>query len=79
MKNINDGLGVKNNSDVVLKEIQDKYEIKNLTGNELKRYNMTEREVFQKYDKLSENELNSKNNKEVYVRNDVMTSVIVRY
>ena len=40
---------------------------------------MTEREVFQKYDKLSENELNSKNNKEVYVRNDVMTSVIVRY
>ena len=79
MKNVNDGLGVKNNSDVVLKEIQDKYEIKNLTGNELKRYNMTEREVFQKYDKLSENELNSKNNKEVYVRNDVMTSVIVRY
>ena len=79
MKNVNDGLGVKNNSDVVLKEIYDKYEIKNLTGNELKRYNMTEREVFQKYDKLSENELNSKNNKEVCVRNDVMTSVIVRY
>ena len=30
MKNVNDGLGVKNNSDVVLKEIYDKYEIKNL-------------------------------------------------
>ena len=28
MKNVNDGLGVKNNSDVVLKEINDKYEIK---------------------------------------------------
>ena len=28
MKNVNDGLGVKNNSEVVLKEINDKNEIK---------------------------------------------------
>ena len=39
---------------------------------------MTEREIFKKYDNLSENELNSKSKKEVYVRHDVMTSVIVR-
>ena len=39
---------------------------------------MTEKEVFKKYDNLSENKLNSKNNKEVYVRNDVITNIIVR-
>ena len=38
---------------------------------------MTEREIFEKYDNLSENELNTKTNKEVDVRNDVITSVIV--
>ena len=38
---------------------------------------MTEREVFKKYDNLSRNEMKSKNNKEVYVRNDVITNVIV--
>ena len=76
MKNVNDGLGVKNISHLILKGIYDKHEIKNLTDNEIKKYKMTEREGFKKYH-LSENELNSKNNKEVYVRNDVMTSVIV--
>ena len=39
---------------------------------------MTEREIFEKYDNLKKNQLNIKNNKEVYVKNDVMTSVIIR-
>ena len=39
---------------------------------------MTEREIFEKYDNLIENELNKKNNKEVYANNDVMTTVIKR-
>ena len=39
---------------------------------------MTEREIFEKYANLSENELNTKNNKEVYAKNDVMTTVIKR-
>ena len=39
---------------------------------------MTEREIFEKYDNLIENELNTKNNKEVYCNNDVMTTVIKR-
>ena len=34
--------------------------------------------MFKKYDNLYENEVNSKNNKKVYVKNYVMTSVIVR-
>ena len=39
---------------------------------------MTEREIFEKHDNLSEDELNTKSNKNVYVENDVMTTVIKR-
>ena len=39
---------------------------------------MTEREIFEKFDNLSEDELNTKSNKKVYVKNDVMTTVIKR-
>ena len=76
MKNVHDGLGVKNMSKLVLKEIYGKYGRKNLTRNETKKYKMTEREMFVKYDNSSENELNEKDNKKVYVRNYVITSVI---
>ena len=38
---------------------------------------MAEREIFRRWDDLNENQLNSKNNKEVYVRNDVITNVVV--
>ena len=37
---------------------------------------MTDRKVFEKYANLSENKLKTKNNKEVYANNDVMTTVI---
>ena len=39
---------------------------------------MTEREIFEKYDDLSENELNTNKNKEVYAKNDVMTTAEVK-
>ena len=39
---------------------------------------MTEREIFEKFDNLIEDELNTKSNKKVYVKNDVMTTVIKR-
>ena len=39
---------------------------------------MTEREIFEKFDNLSEHQLNTKSNKKVYVKNDVMTTVIKR-
>ena len=39
---------------------------------------MTEREVFEKYDNLSKDEVNTKSNKNVYVINDVMITVIKR-
>ena len=43
----------------------------------LKKYHLTDREIFGKYDNLSENELNKQYNKNVYVRNDAITSIIV--
>ena len=69
---------VQNMSDPILKEIYDIYKTKNLTKEQIKKYKMTEREIFEKYDNLIENELNTKNNKEVYANNDVMTTVIKR-
>ena len=38
---------------------------------------MTEREVFQKYDNLSEHELNNQNDKDVSVRINVINTVTV--
>ena len=37
---------------------------------------MTEREFYEKFYKLSEDELNSKNNKNVFVKNTIMPNVI---
>ena len=59
-----DGLGVKTMSDLVLREIYGKYEKKNPTKNETKKYKVTEREILEKYDNLSKNELNKKENNE---------------
>ena len=69
---------MKNMSDLILKELYGIYETKNLTNEEIKNYKMTEREIFEKYDDLSGDELNTKSNKNVYVENDVMTTVIKR-
>ena len=54
IKDVGDGLGVKNISDLVLKEIQGICGKKELTKEEIKWYKMTEREIFQKFGKLSE-------------------------
>ena len=54
MKDSGEGLGVKNISDIVLKEIYGIYE-KKLTKEEIKNYKMTEREIFEKFDNLSMN------------------------
>ena len=70
------GLKVKNMSDPILKKIYDKYETKNLTKEQIKRYKMKEREIFEKYHHLSEDELSKKSNKNVYVKNHIMTTVI---
>ena len=43
MKNVHGSLGVKNMSNLVLKEIYDRYGTKNLTNQQIRRYKMTER------------------------------------
>ena len=69
-------MGVKNISDLVLKELCGVLKTKNLTKEQISEYKIRERELYEKFDNLSEEELNTKSNKTVYVRNDVMTTII---
>ena len=78
MKDIGSGIGVKNISDLVLKEIYGICETKNPTKKQVNEYKMTKREIYKKFTNLSKKELNTKNNKKTYVRNDVMTTIIKR-
>ena len=76
MKDVGDGLGVKNISDLVLKEIYGIYEKRKLTKEETECFKMTEREIFKKFDNLDEDELNTKSNKSVYVKIIIMIIII---
>ena len=78
MKDVGSSMAVKNISDLVLKEIYGICETKNPTKKQVIEYKMTEREIYKKFTNLSKEELNTKNNKKTYVRNDVMTTVIKR-
>ena len=74
MKNVHDGLGVKNMSDLILKEIHRISGTKNSTKKQIKKY----KKFFEKYANLSEDKLKTKSSKNVYVKNDVMSTVIKR-
>ena len=76
MKDIGDGLCVKNISDLVLKDIYGIYEKKELIKEVIKCFKMTEREIFKKFGNLSNDKLNKKSNKSVYVKNTIMTNII---
>ena len=76
MKDSGEGLGIRNISDLVLKEIYGIYGRKQLTKEEIKNYKMTEREIYEKFDNLSKEELNTKSNKNVYIKNSIMTNII---
>ena len=65
-------------SDLVLKEIYGISETKNPSKQQVNENKMTKREIFKKLTNLSEKELNAKNNKNPYVRNNVMTTIIKR-
>ena len=49
---------------------------KELTKEEIKNYKMTKREIYEKFDNLSKDELNIKSNKFVQVKINVMTNII---
>ena len=76
IKDVGNGLGVKNISDLVLKEIYGIYEKKELTKEETKCYKMTEREIYENFDNLSKDKLNTKSNKSAYVKNIIMANII---
>ena len=78
MKDIGKGMSVKNISDLVLREICGSgiCETKNPTKEQIKNYKMIEREIYEKLSDLSEDELNTKSNKNVYVKNNVMSNII---
>ena len=76
MKDFGDGLGVKNMSDLVLKEIYGAYGKKELIKEEIRCYKMTERKIFKKFCNLNKDELNTKSNKSVYAKNNIMTNII---
>ena len=78
MKDLGSSIGVKNISDLVLKEIYGICETKNPTKKQVNEYKMTKREIYKKFTNLSKKELNTKNNKNPYTRNDVMTTIIKR-
>ena len=78
MKDVGSGMGVKNISDLVLKEIYGICETKNPTKKQANEYKMTKRQIYKNFTNLSKKELNAKNNKNTYVRNDVITTIIKR-
>ena len=78
MKDVHAGLFLKKMSDSVLKQIYGIYQTKKLTKEQIKKCKIVEREIFKKVDNLSKDELNTRNNKNAYVRNDVMTTIIKR-
>ena len=71
-------LGVKNISDLVLKEIYGICETENPTKKQVNEYKMIKRQIYKKFTNLSNQELNTKNDKKTYVKNDVITTIIKR-
>ena len=63
MKNVESSMGVKNISDLVLKEIHGICETKNPTKEQVNEYKMTKREIDKKFTNLSKKELNTNNKK----------------
>ena len=78
MKDVRSGMGVKNISDLVWKEIHGILKTKSPTKEQIKKYKTTEREIFEEFDNLSDKELNTKSNKNVYVKSVVMNAIIKR-
>ena len=62
-KDVGSGIGVKNISDLVLKEIHGICETKNPTKEQVNEYKMTKREIDKKFTNLSKKELNTNNKK----------------
>ena len=78
MKDVGSGIGVKNISDLVLKEIYGICETKNPLNEQVNEYKMTKKQIYKNFTNFSQEKLNTINNKKTYVKNDVITTVIKR-
>ena len=76
MKDIESGIGVKNISDLVLKEIYGICKTKNPSKEQVNEYKMIKKQIYKKFTNLSQEKLNIINNKKTYVKNNVMTTII---
>ena len=66
MKDVGSGMGVKNISDLVLKEIYGICETKNPTKKkQVNQYKMIKTKIYKKLTNLNDEELNTKNNKKI--------------
>ena len=63
---------------LVLKEIYGICETKNPSKEQINEYKMTKKQIYKKFPNLSQEKLNTINNKKSYVKNDVMTTAIKR-
>ena len=70
------GIGVKNISDLALKEIHGICKTKNPTKQQVNEYNITKGKIYKKFTNLSKKQSNTKNNKNPYAKNDVVTTII---
>ena len=61
-KDVRSGMGVKNISDLVLKELRCVFKTKNPAKEQIIKHKITERELYKKFDNLSEEKLNTKSN-----------------
>ena len=63
MKNAGSGIGVKNISDLVLKEKHGIYATKNSSKEQVNEYKMTKKQIYKKFTNLSQQKLNTINKK----------------
>ena len=63
MKDVGSGIGVKNISDLVLKEIYGICETKNPSKEQVNEHKMTKKQIYKKFANLSQEKLNTINNK----------------
>ena len=66
MKDVGSDIGVKNISDLVLKEMYGICETKNPTKEQVNEYKMTKRKIYKKFTNLSEKELNANVSSEMF-------------
>ena len=76
MKDIGSGIGVKNISDSVLKETYGICETKNPSKEQINEHKMTKKQIYKKFTNLSQEELNTIDNKKTSVKNNVMATII---